>query len=448
MLLFNYPIDLVRGKVFPLLTIKDLVKLDDSMLNHCDRQHLKCVFSEFLFSFQVAVDDSALLWLESRKITPESVKFLQSAVGSQIKVARHAKVICFAPPCSINESTAMSILGQSKFLRVLIVESAQIGLTDEMVGYFSANCPHLQDVSLGNQPSITNTSMRGLAHNCTKLRSVEISRCNKITDEGVGYLVRWGPYLQHLIVSFCIQLTDSSFIAIAAYGKQLKTLHAGFVSSITHDAMVQVWGALPGLTSVDLSFCTRLGEDTLIQLAQKCRGLECLVAQIFPGLQDRTVQEIAKCCPRLHTVDFSKSAITLVALQALVAHCPNLRHLRLDSCPAITDSSVLFIAQHCPQLVEFDIAANNRVLHPASLVTLAQSCPLLEILRVNILQNAVTDAVLDALSQHCPRLRFLGTMLCYKISDEAVRRMRAQYGKQLSVQLPDKSVQIVFAVPI
>src|SRR5262249_4325156 len=89
----------------------------------------------------------------------------------------------------------------------------------------------------------------------------------------------------------------------------------------------------------------------------------------------------------------------------------------LFGCSQVSDESILFIAQNCPQLKKLWLSECTRV-SDASLSLIAKTCPLLEVLDLANCEK-ITDASVSLITQNCQHLKMLDLEGC-TISDASI----------------------------
>ncbi|GAB6032697.1 hypothetical protein CHUAL_011573 [Chamberlinius hualienensis] len=243
--------------------------------------------------------------------------------------------------CSIDESTAVSIVSSLKQLRHLDMSNCVDGVTDVTVRAIISNlrwlhhlellgCKYITDYGLTGRhyiiPTITTSSTIGelttlngyvaipmetyslrslddddpisYEDRCNEenelslrrlkgLRRLGLSGCVMLTDVSLKLAIKFNE-LSHLDLSLCQRITDNGCTAIAAFNPSITSLKVNQCKQLTHFSIVTLLHTLPRLKYLDIQGCIKVGSEVL-DAAAECPSLQCLDVSFCPKV---TVQAI------------------------------------------------------------------------------------------------------------------------------------------------------------
>ena len=189
------------------------------------------------------------------------------------------------------------------------------------------------------------------------------------------------------------ELTDASFITIGACCPALTSLR---VDNIGEAGLRALGTGCPAMEKlVIMGNHEPLTDAALVYAVERFPKLS--VFKIHPNecddknfiLTDATMLALATHCPLLTNIELFHARLTDNSIPALVRGCQLLETLDLHSCclrsgwypqeedEAITEVSMIAIAEHCPALRNLDLSFNQR-LSNEGIIAVARGCPLLE----------------------------------------------------------------------
>jgi hypothetical protein len=202
-------------------------------------------------------------------------------------------------------------------------------LTDTDVDLIVKTCPGLKSLNLAHAGLLTDASCRSLAR-AGSLKSLSLAHCFQFTSESLSRMLAASQAsLERLDLSHmgtCV--TDSVLNAIARQHPRIRHLRINYAQRVSDVAFLDVLSACRGLESLDVG-CTLISDTSMKSIAD-CTSLTWL--------------NIARSPSR------ASSAITDTTLMHIVAHCPDLELLDLSYCTPITDKSLIFISKNAIQL--------------------------------------------------------------------------------------------------
>ena len=162
-------------------------------------------------------------------------------------------------------------------------------------------------------------------------------------------------------------------------------------------------GKCPELEELFIAQCERITSKGLFALTKTTPGLTKLSVSM-PDLTDTDMTTLAQHCPMLHTLLLTNIyLVTDIGIHAIVSHCSklekmcftncsavsigyslfrNLKQLRIDISPTLTDTMVATIVQNNP-ILERLILSRCTQLTSASVLSILQGCSELHNLTVN-----------------------------------------------------------------
>ncbi len=112
------------------------------------------------------------------------------------------------------------------------------------------------------------------------------------------------------------------------------------------------------------------------------------------------------------------AGLTNAVLVPLLETRPHMRVLKFRNCAALTDTTVLTIAEHCcRELRVLEVSGAAQVTN-RSVCEVTRKCQYLQTL--NVAGCSVTDSLLHIIAQSCFRLRSLNVLNCKAVSQLAI----------------------------
>lgn len=329
--------------------------------------------------------------------------------------------------------------------------------------FIARNCPALKKLRLSNCLSDDLYTLAGLAmvgRGCRLIHTLHISNCpfqvakysnvfrgyrlrgrgfrtfpnlksltlsgERITDAVISRLVgRLWENIVNLGFAYSYNLTDAAVAHIGKTCKNLETLDLEECREIVGRTLQSLAGC-PKLRSLDLGWTSvgNIDVQNLRTFTRGCTNLSRIILSGCEGITNADVAGIAACDKLVHVVLTGCSEITDRGVSAL-AGCPLLEILQLGSCEYVDGSSIISIADRCPNLKKLDLT-RCRSLESGVLKKLAQ-CQRLESLDI---QECVTleddecytdidDSGVIALAG-CGSLRYLNISDNCKLTDACI----------------------------
>ena len=165
----------------------------------------------------------------------------------------------------------------------------------------------------------------------------------------------------------------------------------------------------PLLEKLGVDGCSKVTDDGIVKIGEACPLLERLRAAGCGGarrpLTDASLRALA-LCPKLKTLDVSRSAVGAPGLAALAAGCPDLVSLKLFDCGDVDDRGVVALFRSCKKLETLILASCDLVTNDclAHLPGRADRLGTLDLHRANA-GRGVSDKALARACRALPRAR-------------------------------------------
>ncbi|EFA80600.1 Non-receptor tyrosine kinase spore lysis A [Heterostelium album PN500] len=344
-----------------------------------------------------------------------------------------------------------------------------------------ATCPNLKKLSLAYCTNIPSESLAALGIACKQLESINLKGCHQLTNVGLLYVVRGCPNLTSIDLSGCMKITDSAIHELFQNSRRLQTLDlrrcpqltdAAFQSfnlttllnidllecnQITDIAVIQICNTSRSLSSIKLS-SKNITDQSLKRIAAKCRQLTVLDLIACENITDSGVQSIVRGCPELSSLNLCSSKnITTAAFQidedlltdssvgsssmmgvgdhssdssmdslmAAAASTANelclksLKHLDLNRCIAINDSSVLTLTMQATMIETISLAYCEDITDEA-VMSIAQRLHHLKNIDLSKCKHITDQSIIEIVKNRGPVLNRLVLFSCTQVTDLSI----------------------------
>eukprot|EP00890_Picochlorum_soloecismus_P002121 jgi/Picsp_1/290/NSC_00289-R1_rni-like protein len=282
-------------------------------------------------------------------------------------------------------------------LRTLSLGLCGRGMSDDVAKRLAEEAVFgsLETLRLGGAYRLTDASCQVLLARATNLRHLVLSQCSRIEGEVIAELPKLVPGLKSLDLSWCCGIPRTML------SKAFQNLH--HLESICLDGLVDVSdemlmeGSMNGLKSL-----------RSISMAQ-CKGIS-----------DKGLRALSERHPNLERVILDECDVSSTGLMSLAESCPNLVFISLKRCEKVTDSAIMFMAEHCAlQKVWLNGVTK---LTGASMECLVHKCSKsLEELDVSWCRNIPEKAV-GFLCDSCPFLKKIIVWGCTQLHSKFLGR--------------------------
>lgn len=266
---------------------------------------------------------------------------------------------------------------------------------------------------------VTTSGLKAIGNCCLSLTGLSLSKCSGVTDDGLSFLVTKHKQLKRLDITCCRKITDVSIAHITSLCAGLTSLRMESCSHVPKEAFVLIGQRCHALEELDLTdnevddeglksiarcsklsilklgICLNITDEGLSHIGKSCSKLVELDLYRSAGITGLGIQEVARGCPSLETVNVSYcNDITDASLMSL-SKCKRLKTLEIRGCPLITSLGLAAIAVHCRQLSKLDIKKCCNI-DDAGMIPLAHFSQNLR--QINLSYTSVTDVGLLSLA--------------------------------------------------
>mmetsp|Transcript_2379 Transcript_2379/g.6128 ORF Transcript_2379/g.6128 Transcript_2379/m.6128 type:complete len:534 (-) Transcript_2379:139-1740(-) len=256
--------------------------------------------------------------------------------------------------------------------------------------------------------SLSRTQLENVAH-------LELTGAYRISDDGIKALLKAMPQLRELGLRDACRLQDA-VTALPEACPLLERLDLSGCRGLSPEAMASSLPLLKNLRDLSLDAVTEV-DDTFLQLIAGSLPLERLSVNFCPEVTDKGLCAVARMRGQ-HLLELRCSDVpklTDTTLLELAQSCPELHTLYVQRCAKLTDAGVAAVAQN-GKLRSLCVAHVPDV-GPLACAALTRSCTdSLESLDISWCR-AVSDNMLGALADACFRLASVTAWGCSQISD-------------------------------
>ena len=178
----------------------------------------------------------------------------------------------------------------------------------------------------------------------------------------------------------------------------------------------------------------QITNKTLQLIAEHCTGrLQSLSFKRCGRITDTGLITISEHCPNLKSLKlYYCHEITDASIISISTHCTGLKLLNLRNCDQITDASIISISSHCTGLQSLDLWLCCQI-SDVSIIPISENCTGLKSLVVSWVK--ITDASLIAIAKNCNELQLLDAFGCNGLSSHKLRQYFQSVSKLRAVLL-------------
>eukprot|EP00899_Mesostigma_viride_P000758 jgi/Mesvir1/10683/Mv13774-RA.1 len=361
----------------------------------------------------------ALLYHASRLTRLSMVRPDYRAIRLGADSCRRLRSLCMVGSC-LTDAALSSLASRCSSLRTL--EFAECEVIDDCLAAFAAHCPQLETLALWGCRAHVHEGMMAVAASCPQLRTFRLRNSKGVvTDATLAAFLRHCPSLHTL------DLGDSdmgveTLRAAGRYGKSLRFLTPSL-----------------GRSGQQHSY---FGDGGLCEALQGCTGLEMLrLSGIRAGLSDLALTMAGDSCKNLRVLDLvsCRGCFSPQLLEKMAPHLGALEVLDGFGCDAVTDGSLLALAQHCRRLRDVDVSQCN--VGNMGVTALASHCRSLVVLNLSACYG-VSDVGVAVVGETCSQLRELDLSYCGWVSREGVASVLSKCKKLQRLDLSHGSLEL------
>eukprot|EP00899_Mesostigma_viride_P008072 jgi/Mesvir1/17266/Mv07675-RA.1 len=373
---------------------------------------LSCCTQLREFFIEINVTDAEL------RLGPASCHQLQSlALSGQVTEVTAAVL---APHCS--QLTSLSINTKAP---------------DASLGAFAGCCPLLKQLCLGK---VTDAGMLAVATHFPRLQSVNVWGCRGLTDASMTELVTNCPRLRRLVLS-ASAVGDRTVLAAGQHCPDLRILDLSYLP-LSAAGNAGPWGGGNLLDPRQASEeQVRARDAGLACVLRNCLSLEVLVLNGCRGWSDGGIAVVGDGCKRLQELHlaYCRGCFTPRGLAGMAPRLGALERLHAPGCDAVTDESVIALAENCPRL-SFVEVSGCKVGDRGILALVTRGSLLLKLRACGCV--AITDASLMALSERCPKLEALMVSGCRGVTGAGARAVASKCREMMCLQIENCSLTV------
>ncbi|KAF9359997.1 SCF ubiquitin ligase complex subunit [Mortierella sp. AD094] len=233
-----------------------------------------------------------------------------------------------------------------------------------------------------------------------------------------------------LVEKMCNTMTLDRSETLFPYPDYVRRLNFSFLAQDLTDDILVRFDSCKRLERLLLPGSNKTTEDGLKQILTVGRGLYSLDMSEIPAVTDSVLEHVANHCPKLHTLYLTGcSAITDESVVKLAANCPSLKRIKLGQCNLLTDRSILALTKNCPQLMEIDVT-NCNLMTDTAIQSVFKTLPQVRDINMTLFAN-LTDHAFSFIPIGPPasskirfdQLRVLNLTSCVLITDETLARI-------------------------
>ena len=239
-------------------------------------------------------------------------------------------------------------------------------------------CPNLRDfvVQIGADSNVTDASLISLVQGCPLLETFSVwcdtllitdsllvalsehsSHLSKLslwyggyTDAGVTAVAKKSTELVELELFDVYDLTDHSLLSIAANCKRLKKLGLRGNDHYSDRGLCQLFASCMLLTDVCLRSVSWITDRTILALAQCCRGLSGLQLFDNPTLTEKAFAYLVTLQELESLILGSFATLSDRTLESVARYCPRLRTINICGCPLVTEKGLIALLTYGKRL--------------------------------------------------------------------------------------------------
>mmetsp|Transcript_109096 Transcript_109096/g.213739 ORF Transcript_109096/g.213739 Transcript_109096/m.213739 type:complete len:465 (-) Transcript_109096:185-1579(-) len=352
--LFNLPEDFFRSCLIPLLSLRDIVHLDSSLLNSKLRHELKSRMGSVTADPRWAqrVSDKALKWLAQNNVKLQNISLMESVTDASVPVLstalqyvqklvmRHTK---------LSTATTISVISYCSKLQTLTLCGSLYD--DNIVLSMSKGLIHLGCLSFQDNDKITDDGLVAFFPNCPQLHSLELRHCKNVTDIPIIFIAKTIPALRALRLSGLKSVTSQAALSVAEYAGNLKNFEICNCKGVSNDSVTLVAQKCPLLEAFCVTVCSPTDDSLMIILSRHCRNLLTLHLSGCETISDAAVVLLTHKSPQLKDVTLVDAILlTDIAMVSIAQSCKDLTSIFVANCTKLTDMTIIAFATFCPRL--------------------------------------------------------------------------------------------------
>lgn len=342
--------DVWGRRIFPLLSLKDVCRLDSAVTDSQLKKVLLEVQRMGYMQRMALQSETVLCWVLKKKLKALEIEVGQFLSEEQVcAIIRHngAELLILNIKMKCTNRIITTITSFSMCLQNLRLWSCE-NLTSDHLHAISSACGQLVKISLRSCKNVLDDGICALSRNCPQLKCIYLKNLDKVTDQSIVHIAEEHPDLISLSIQLCKLVSDASMQAVAEHCSCLTTLHL-LEFPLTDASMIGIAKKCQNLRV--LTLCAHeITAAAILAVAEHCRFLQQVYLAHIPGDDDleAATSVLFEKCSQLEVLEMQGFHARI--LEVAARFLPELKALSLIGCTEITDGTMNFIATHFPQL--------------------------------------------------------------------------------------------------
>ncbi|KAM4874604.1 F-box and leucine-rich repeat protein 13 isoform 2-T2 [Thomomys bottae] len=283
-----------------------------------------------------------------------------------------------------------------------------------------SHCKNLQELNVSDCPSLTDESMKHISEGCPGVLYLNLSNTT-ITNRTMRLLPRNFPNLQNLSLAYCRKFTDKGlqYLSLGNGCHKLIYLDLSGCTQISVQGFKNIADSCSGIMHLTINDMPTLTDNCVKVLVEKCFRITSVVFLGSPHISDYTFKALSKSCS-LRKIRFEgNKRITDESFKYIDKYYPNITHIYMVDCKGITDSGLKSLSL-LKQLTVLNLANCIRI-GDIGLKQFLEGPSSTKIRELN-LSNCVLlgDSSVVKMAERCPNLHYLSLRNCDHLTDQGL----------------------------
>lgn len=232
----------------------------------------------------------------------------------------------------------------------------------------------------------------------TKLEGLSLNECRWITSAGIDSICRFGKNVKKLLLNKCSQLRGTVLENLSLHLCNLKQLGIAYWPHL-YSKDLEHLKRIKSLEYIDLAGCMHISCLNDIIPNTSLSLLHTLILSDISEIDDKLFSKVVKHCPSLNTLNLNYSgSLSIMSLMDIPHSFPGMLHLYLAGQLHLNDMIVEEIAKFCSNLITLDVS------YTGIKGTFKQRFNHLQTLLLSGCSNIQNPQIVDNLKQICPNI--------------------------------------------
>ena len=216
---------------------------------------------------------------------------------------------------------------------------------------------HLQDLFISECIRVTDEGLLSAASASIGLRRLDCSNCIQISDRGVIAVGQHCSLLESLALRGCLKVTNDSILSVLEGCALLAHLNIAGVKACSFSVAKD---GLPKLQSLNVSNCKGL-DDIALERVARAGTLQSLTAYANGKITDAGLKAVASCT-NLTALSLARCPqVSDSGMIQIVMGCRRLRHINIDFCIRVSDTTLTFVADYNVELQQLSLRGCTQI---------------------------------------------------------------------------------------